>query len=216
MTTRRFAIFFALLALAASFFALSACGDDDDETADEPTATSAAATAEPTPATPGGSDETPTGSGNIPEVDDIVDAVLSNDAAQIRPRVRFDVIACEVAPGMGGPPPCREGEESGTQVNVVEIGTCEGEYRRADEMDGLADMLDAETLFGVYEGPATQGPDGDYVAVFTRTTGGDDGAVAVTIDGGIIVYFKFSCGETPQELVDVLGLGEPLAFTPPT
>lgn len=221
MTTRRLSLYLAgLVAAAALVLALVACGDDD-ETTDDPTATTAVETAAPSPETPGGAgtpgDETPTGSGNIPEVDDIVDAVLTNDPARVRPRVRFDIIACEIAPGIGGPPPCRQGEPEGTQVNVVEIGTCEAEHRRPDELEGLVGMFHAESLYGVYAGPASQGPDGDYVAVFTRTATGElDQAMAVTIDGGIMAYFKFTCGGTAEELVDQLGLGEPLTFTPPS
>jgi hypothetical protein len=206
---------FGLVAIIACA-AFVACGDDDDDgAADIPTATSSVATAAPTestPATPGSSDETPGGSSNIPEVDDILDAVLSGDPAQVRPRVRFETIACTTAQGPGPAPQCREGEEEGFQVNVLEIGTCETEFRRADELEGLVEQLQAESLHAVYAGPASQGPDADYVAVFNRAN--DEGGVAVSIDGGIMVYVKFSCGETIDELVQLLSLGEPVYAEP--
>lgn len=189
-----------------------ACSDDGDGAA-EPTATSPVTTLddqEPTPS----DDETPSaraGTG-IPEVDDIVDVMLSNDAAQIRPRVRFVTEACAVEPGLGGPPPCAEGEAEGTEIEGMEIGTCEGEFRRREDFDAwLAGTLQVESLFGVYEGPASQGADADYVAVFNRAVNGEETTTAVSIDGGEIVYMKFSCGETAQELVDLLELGEKVA-----
>lgn len=204
-----------IVAITCAALSLIACSDSDDRDETNSTATAPAATASGATATAASGDETPEGnSGMPPEVDDIVVAVLSNDATEMRPRVRFETLACVVTQGPSTQPPCREGEVDGTQVNVIEVGTCEGGFYRADELDGLAGMLQTEGLYGVYAGPASQGPDGDYVAVFTRANpDGSEGAVAVTIDGGIIVYFKFGCTETPEQLVALLGLGEPV-FTP--
>ena len=202
--------------MGVALVALVACSDDgDDEDSTDSTATLPAVTAVASPETPDSADETPDVSSGIPEVDDIVVAVLSGDPAKVRPRVRYTSGACVFAEGPGGSsPPCRQGETEGTEVDYVTLGTCEGEFRRPDEIDGLVEMFLANGLFGVYAGPASQGPDGDYIAVFTRDAGGTEGALAVTIDGGIMVYFKFGCTETPDELVDLLGLGEPLLVTP--
>jgi hypothetical protein len=202
-----------IVAVACAALALVACSGSDDEGdggVDASTPTTVAATA-----TAGSGSETPgANSGIPPEVDAVVAAVLSNDPAEIRPRMRFETLACAITQGPSTQPPCREGEPEGTQVNVLELGTCEGEFRRADELDGLVAMTEATALYGVYAGPASQGPDGDYVAVFTRPTAdGSGGAVAVTIDNGIIVYYKFGCTETPEQLVELLGLGDPV-FTP--
>jgi hypothetical protein len=199
------------LLLLCALIAFAACNDDDDDGdgVAEPTAT-APAPEEPT-ATPSGGDETPADGVGIPEVDDILDAVLSNNAAQIRPRVRFVAEPCESRPSNGAvPPPCAEGEAEGTEIEGIEIGTCEGEFRRRADFDAWVEQVfEVESLFGVYRGPASQGADADYVAVFELAAlGGQERALAVSIDGGVIVYMKFSCGETAQELVDLLELGE--------
>ncbi len=107
----------------------------------------------------------------IEGVDAVVDAVLSGDPEALRSFVRFTSIACTTNPlGLGGPPLCRPGEADGTLVDTFPIGTVEGYYLPADEIDDFLRSLTSYeiSLYAVYLAPADSWLPGDYVALCSR------------------------------------------------
>ena len=135
------------LALLVPFLALAALACEGEEQA-QPTATptpvaspAPTATATPTAAVPSG-------------VQAIIDAALSGDPQELLPLVGYTKIGCITTPqGIGQPPLCREGEAAGTPVDVLSLGTCEGEYRRSDEVGGMLALLSDLILYAVYRWP---------------------------------------------------------------
>lgn len=202
-----------LLTTVLALLVFNAC-DDEGGGGDDTTATVVATTTPASTATPAA---TPPTSIGIPEVDAVIDAVLSGDTAALRDLIRFSPVPCRTTSDVGGPPPCRPGEADGTEVDVLPIGTCEGEYRRQDDIDSMLELLDDMSgLFAVYHGAPESRPPGDYALVFARAFEGEELGVELTVDDGDVVYLKFACGETPAQLADVLGLTEQVLPITPT
>ena len=194
----------ALLLPVLTLAALACEGEEGAESTAAPTLVASpalTATATPTAAVPS-------------NVQAIIDAALSGDPEQLEPLVGYTKVGCITTPqGIGQPPLCREGEAAGTPVDVLSLGTCEGEYRRSDEVGGMLALLSDLILYAVYRWPPSSEPAAEYAVLFSKTAPvGDDVVVELLVQGGRFVHVKFGCGETAQELTefqqlkDVVGL----------
>ena len=143
----------------------------------------------------------------VPEVDAVVEAVLSGDQEALRGFVRYAPVACSIDSQMGVEF-CRPDEEDGTLVDALQLADCEGFYVRPDEIDGtLAYLLGGKPrLYGVYQASPSTFLPGDYTAVFA-VEGPEPGQVFGTellIDDGRIVWIDFGCGQSPEQLAQLL------------
>ncbi len=144
----------------------------------------------------------PTG---VPEVNAVVQAVLSGDQEALRGFVRYAPVACTTGPlEIGGPPECRPGEPDGTVVDALRVASCEGHYARRDGIEQALGYLVAgkPKLYRVYQSSPSTWLPGDYTAVFS-VEGPESGQVfgkALIIDGGEITSIDFGCGESPEHL----------------
>jgi hypothetical protein len=91
--------------------------------------------------------DTPT---TMEEIDTILAAVNSNDKQKITDLFSYTTVACRTFNGMGGPPPCREGEAKGTLVEVLPILGPEGTYLWKDEISSWSG-LDVVGVYAVYK-----------------------------------------------------------------
>ena len=149
-----------VVALAAAFGLTIACGGSGTGT---PTVTLVPATL-------------PADRTGIPEVDAVVEAVLSHNVGAFRALMRFTAGPCTTAlQSEGGQPPCQPGETEGTTVEFVpgtvavgQLSRCEASYYRRDEIDGMleASALSDASLFAVYRTPGSE-PPRQYTAVFS-------------------------------------------------
>lgn len=170
---------------------LLACGG---RSPDEPTPVpSAEPTTQPTPV------PTPDATANarrtgIPEVDAVIDAVLSRDAAQLRTLVRFQRVACiGPTPGNLGALFCEDGELEGTESTVLPAVTCEGYYIREEEL-----TLDDPTL-NLYAVHRTEG--GGYSIVFSRVVNDNLWSMAVNMEDAEVTSLNFGCADSPEEML---------------
>lgn len=215
--TRLALAFLASLALLAA-----ACSGDDEEPTPTATPTSTAiATIAPVPtrtatavatatATPT-SAATSTAAGSreysgLPAVDAIISAVLSGDLDRVLSFVQLRSVACGPQAGIGSPPPCPAGQPNGTPVPVFPVATCEGEWRSESVLrPTVQPLLNSPELYAVYGMPSQFQPlmpDGQYVAVFSRTGPGTGRfGAGVVIAGTRIVGIWYGCGAPVEQLV---------------
>ncbi len=149
-----------------------------------------------------------TGRTGVPEVDAVVQAVLSGDQEALRGFVRYAPVACSTKSEIGVEP-CRPGEPDGTVVDALRAAQCEGHYIRPDGIDQALGYLLAgkPKLHGVYQGSPSTWLPGDYTAVFS-VEGPEPGQVlgmALLIDDGEIVSIDFGCGTSPEQIAKPLG-----------
>ena len=87
----------------------------------------------------------------IEEIDNILAAVNSNDKQKLTDLFSYTTIACKaIVNGLGGPPPCPEGEAEGTLVEVLPVLSSEGYYLYKDEISNWPG-LDVAGLYAVYQ-----------------------------------------------------------------
>ena len=135
----------------------------DETAADKPTAIPELIT--PTPV----SSETKT---DIPQVDFLVDTILSNDLDARQALVQFVTAGCTTADGLGTVPRCEEGQVEGTLVDFLPLGgPGEGHSVLAAEVTRVLDF-EAEALYAAYvvsdELPVDPDyPHGTYALFFT-------------------------------------------------
>ncbi|MDO8615370.1 MAG: hypothetical protein Q7T33_06485 [Dehalococcoidia bacterium] len=168
-----------------------------------PASTPTAAPASPTPT----ATAPPTAAAEVPaEVQAVIDAALSGDPEAMRALVVYTKIGC-ITEEFGGPV-CQPGEAAGTPVDVLSVGTCEGEYRRADELDEMPlGLLSDLSLYAVYRWPQDSEPAAEYAVLFSKAaSAGDEIGVELLVQGERFVHVKFGCGETPAQLVQLQGL----------
>jgi hypothetical protein len=156
----------------------------------------------PTPAA------TPAADTGVPEVDAVVQAVLSGDQEALRGFVRYAPVACSTKSEIGVEP-CRPDEPDGTVVDALYLADCEGYYVRPDEIDRSLGYLLARKpkLYGVYQGSTRTYLTGGYTAVFS-VEGPERGqvfGVELLIDDGAIVFINFGCAASPEQLAQYLG-----------
>ncbi|UCG22592.1 MAG: hypothetical protein JSW55_10430 [Chloroflexota bacterium] len=158
------------------------------ESTQTPTAT---ATIAPDPPTPVPRD-TSTG---IPEVDFVIETMLSNDLEARQALVRFVRLGCTTADGLGAIPKCEDGQAEGTLVDFFPLGgPGEGHSVPASEVARVLDF-EAESLYAAYvvseELPDfVDFPHGTYVLFFTTVSSGESYDVTMILrvdDEGYIV-----------------------------
>ncbi len=162
---------------------------------ESPTAT---ATILPDPPTPVPRD-TKTG---IPEVDSVIETILSNDLDARQALVRFVTLGCTTADGLGATPQCEDGQAEGTLVDFLPLGgPGEGHSIPASEAGRVLEF-EAESLFGAYvvseELPDfADYPHGTFALFFTivPSEGSYNDSVILRIDDeGYIVRVDFLGG----------------------
>jgi hypothetical protein len=141
----------------------------------------------------------------LTEIDPIIDAVLAHDYPGIKEMTSYLEIGCVMQEGMGGPPPCAEGESEGTRVMVVPFLGPEGHYQHRAEYENW-DGPDVIGLLAVYRtGPGTWSdpayPAGDFGLVFLLPGGAETLTLQVT--GDQIIRYDYGLGGfSPAELED--------------
>jgi len=147
----------------------------------------------------GGDDDAAT----VPDVDRVAAAVQTRDSAALLGLIGYEQVACTSAPlDVGGPPPCRAGEEDGALVDVVQAVQCKGAYLRpSDVPNALQHFLDPRpVVYAAFEAPETW-ESGEYAVVLTSSQQGRAVASQLVIEGGKVVLLDFGCGETPEEKI---------------
>lgn len=147
------------------------------------------------------STETQTG---IDVVDNVITTILSGDVAQQRELLVFRPVICTSAKGLGGLPPCEDGEVEGTQVEVFPILESEGHFLRKEKLD-IWQGISASKLFAVYRVSTSVYrdeifPAGDYAALFT--TEGDQVNIVVHISTGGIVRLDYKYSDSPKDILE--------------
>jgi hypothetical protein len=165
----------------------------------EPTKTpTATATIVPDPPTPIPRD-TSTG---IPEVDFVIDTILSNDLGARQTLVRFVTLGCTTADGLGTTPKCEDGQAEGTLVDFFPLGgPGEGHSIPTSEVGRVLEF-EAESLFAAYvvseELPDfVDYPHGTFTLLFTIMPSEDsynDSVILRVDDEGYIVRLDFLDG----------------------
>jgi hypothetical protein len=129
----------------------------------------------------------------IPEVDRVIDAVLSSDVDTLVSLLKYHQEPCASNPaGIPSPPPCEEGQPEGTPVEVIMGAACEGYYvtrESAPEWLGQRAMgEDNLELFAVYRTESFLGWDADYVILFRAldVPAAVDGEQWRIADGGVV------------------------------
>ena len=125
---------------------------------------------------------------DIADVDAVLAAVESGDAQSLRDLVRFTLLGCTKADGMGGPPKCREGEAEGTLVNVLPFLGPEGSFMHESDMLNFIPMqaLGIYAVYSVSDSAYAEEafPAGEYAVMFT--TAEDQIFIVYQIRQGIV------------------------------
>lgn len=147
----------------------------------------------------------------------MIDAARAGDVEALRSFVRATGVACvTVVEGIGGPPECRNGEPEGTVVQVVQVADCEGHLDRVEELQ-LPLYEGGVPFANAFATPPGFAIAGDTILVFqTSSPGIPEQGIAIVMDGGAITGFYNGCGQTVEQLVAALGLGDPIAVDPGT
>lgn len=180
-----------VVVLLACVTALVACGGGS---ASKPTPVpttqpTAVPTAAPTP------DATATARrSGIPDVDAVIDAMLSGDDQQQRSLVAFQSMACTATAVGIGPFYCGEGEPDGTVSDVIPAVYCEGSFIRKDQF-GFSDPT--FSVYAIYDNG-----DSRHI-ILSRITApqGRDLGLDLTLQRGRIVLMTFGCGDSPADMV---------------
>ena len=86
----------------------------------------------------------------IPEVDFVIDTILSNDLEARQALVRFVTAGCTTADGLGATPKCESGQAEGTLVEFFPLGgPGEGHSVPASEVGRVLEF-EAESLYAAY------------------------------------------------------------------
>ena len=129
-------------------------------------------------------------------VDEIVTAVLADDAASLHSRLQFTERPCSVGGGIGATS-CPEGVPGGTIVPAVDVSQCEGWGATELPESTLADFAaNANHLYTVARGAE---PNERFVAVFGSNAFGASGT-ALGIGETGITHIRFGCAESAPEL----------------
>lgn len=142
----------------------------------------------------------------------VIDAARGGDVETLRSFVRATGVACvTIVEGIGGPPQCRDSEPEGTVVQVVQVADCEGHLDRVAELQ-LPLYEKGVPFVNAFAAPERFAIAGDTVLVFQASSPGiPQLGIAIIMDGGAITGFYNGCGQTVSQLIEALGLGEPIA-----
>jgi hypothetical protein len=126
----------------------------------------------------------------IEEIDSILAAVNGNDKQKLTDLFSYTTIACKtIVNGLGGPPPCREGEAEATLVEVLPVLSHEGYYLYKDEISNWPG-LDVAGLYAVYQVSESaysdeNFPKGNYAVILVGKEN-QPGVVLQINDAGIV------------------------------
>ena len=122
---------------------------------------------------------------SIPQIDSVIEAILSNDLAARQALVRLASVGCTTAGGLGSTPKCEDGQAEGTAVEFLPLGgPGEGSSVLPQDVAGILDF-EAESLYGAFavmdELPQEpEFPRGAYALFFTIS--GGTGTVILRLD----------------------------------
>ncbi|MGB3716682.1 MAG: hypothetical protein WA996_19860 [Candidatus Promineifilaceae bacterium] len=131
----------------------------------------------------------------LPEVDFVIDTVLSNDLEARQALVQFVTASCTRADGLGATPTCESGQAEGTLVDFFPLGgPGEGHSVPASEVGRVLEF-EAESLYAAYVvsedlPDRPEFPHGTYALFFTTVPSGESNNVSVILrvdDEGYIV-----------------------------
>jgi len=142
----------------------------------------------------------------IPELDFVIDTILSNDLEARQALVRFVTAGCTTADGMGLPPTCDSGQADGTLVEYFPLGgPGEGHSVPPSEVAGVLDF-EAESLYAAYaiseDAPDhADFPRGAYSLFFTTVPAGEpnQGSVILRVDDEGYIVRLDSLGGMPLD-----------------
>lgn len=138
----------------------------------------------------------------IPELDELTHIILTRDQAALLEHIHLLDTHCTHQEGLGGPPPCAEGQAEGTPVQVLPIIASHGYYIPKEDLDEL--KIDVHALYAAYrmpEGSTRYGEDwprADYGLIF-ENTGTVPWNITVAVKDGQIVWIANNLGQTPEE-----------------
>lgn len=157
----------------------------------------------------------PDGRTGVGAVDSVLDAIEADDAALLKPLLRFAMTECLIGAPAGIEPVCEEGEALGTLVRTFAVATCEGMFNYPSDPDTQSDEIVGRdlSLYGVYEAPADLHVPADYVVMFAETRTEGIAGVGLYIAEDQVIGIDEQCRFAPAVLADFLGLGDPL-FVP--
>ncbi len=136
----------------------------------------------------------------IPEVDRVIEAVLSEDVDTLVALVRYEQAECSTSEtsDFPEPPRCEAGQAEGSAVDVFVSGSCKPAYVSREEVPGFLrlNIEDAGlSVYAVYSTKSHPGLDSDYRVVFQGPEGREDtGGAGIAIDDGGIASLTFVCG----------------------
>jgi hypothetical protein len=176
----------------------------------------------------------------IPEVDFVIDTILSNDLDARQALVRFVTAGCTTADGLGVNPKCESGQADGTLLEYFPLGgPGEGHSIPASEVASVLEF-EAESLYAVYVVSEAlpyraEFPHGTYALFFTTVSSGESNKVSVILrvdDEGYIVrldglagmpldfYFQQKAADLidppPQTVIFASEAAEILVYPPET
>ena len=126
----------------------------------------------------------------MPELNNVIEIVLSGDVEAQRSLIRFTQTECTNAEGLGGPPKCLAGETEGASVDVLPLLGPEGSFIRRDEIEDW-DGLHVSELFAAYEVSEAvysdeNYPRGEYALVFIESNENLQMSVTLQVTDGRI------------------------------
>jgi len=126
---------------------------------------------------------------NIEEIDVVLRAVASGDPQQLRDLFGYTTATCKTVQGLGGPPPCHEGEAEGTSVEVLSFLGSEGSFLRRDEAVNYPG-IQAVGIYAIYETSENVYSEENYPAgeygIMLLSEGSEPGIVLQVKDGKIV------------------------------
>ena len=143
----------------------------------------------------------------IETVDAVIDAILSADVESSIEWVHFSTLGCTTASGLGGPPPCREGEPDGSLVDAFPTVGSEGSHLRVDQIANLF-PLDVQGLYAVYLTPQEAQRDlnfpiGEYGVIFIGSEVVP--SITVYVDEQGMVRIDFHLGQNAAQALSASG-----------
>jgi hypothetical protein len=137
-------------------------------------------------------------------VDEVVAAVLAGDASLQREMIHYTSLPCRTVEGLGGPPPCREGESEGTIVDVLPVIGGEGAHLRQEEIESwpglnVTELVAAYRLSDQVFADENY-PAGEYGLLFSGVSEAE--AITVHVWDGGIVRIDYHMGASLEDVIE--------------
>ena len=168
-----------------------------------------------TPSPTNGLEYSPDTRTGIPEIDLVIDAIMSGDIDERIKLVRYSISGCTTADGLGGPPKCGQNEPENTLVEAFPVSYSEGIQVRPEDIRSVFDFS-IRRLLAVYRVPSdaynqVYWPAGTYSVVFMLTDERAPMILEVFVDSGEIVRLGFNLVSSLQQMLE----GKDLEFILP-